>query len=223
MPVMSCDRARELMFDALVEPLGEDEQRELDQHIASCDACAAEAEENEALWKNLETIAIPPPSPDGLERLQSAVKEEFGQSAPATNRSWYRAAAAIALVALGGILSFGLQNFLDDQPPAVDVEDDRARFLLIMTETTEGPELAQQANEEIGQWFADLAEQGILEPGSGVAVGPAVGVPPDGPLLQGPISGIVVIRAADIQEARRITITSPIITYGGFIEIRSVD
>ena len=78
------------------------------------------------------------------------------------------------------------------------------RFLFVMTETTEGPELSAQANQEIQAWFADLIDQGVLEVET--AVGnrePLIGAPPDGPLLSGPVSGMVVIRATNEQHARQ--------------------
>ena len=65
-----------------------------------------------------------------------------------------------------------------------------------MTETREAPELAEQAQSEVQAWFAGLAEQGIMESGVGLSVGPPVGTPPDGTLLNGPVAGFRPIVAA---------------------------
>jgi hypothetical protein len=76
---------------------------------------------------------------------------------------------------------------------------------------------------EVHEWFTGLVEQGIMESGIRIPDGPPVGTPPDGTLLNGPVVGFMVIRAADHREARRIAVSSPIIDYGGFIEIRAMD
>jgi len=231
---MSCERAIDLMIDSLVEPLDQAQLDELQRHVAECESCAAELADYRTLWRQMETVAIPEQSLGALERLQTEVRKEFaGEYAAATRDarspmaftgSWMqRLAAAIALVGLGAILAIGARDFLGDAGPADETVDTRARYLFIMTETQEGPELAAQAQSEIQAWFAGLAEQGVIESGSGIAVGPPVGTPPDGTLFNGPVSGFMVIRAADSQEARRIAVSSPIIDYGGFIEIRAMD
>jgi hypothetical protein len=230
---MSCERARELIIDALVEPLDEERLEELQQHVAECESCAAEMAEYQELWQRLETVAIPEPTPGGLERLQQQVRKEFSSEfafakpaiRPAFASSFglmQRIAAAIVLIGVGAILAIGLENYLGDAGVVETPADDRARYLLIMTETQEGPELAAQVQSEVQDWIAGLIEQGIME--SGVAVNEAMAgaTPPSGTLLNGPVSGFMVIRAADLQEARRIVFGSPIITYGGLIEIRAI-
>jgi hypothetical protein len=231
---MSCDRAKDLMIDALVEPLDKEQLHELQEHIAGCESCAAEMAEYQALWQQLENVAIPQPRSDGLERLQAAVREEFGSEFGSSRPKkhplfagplgfWQRVAAAIALIAIGAILSIGVDNYLRDTGPEVAVEDDRVRYLLIMTATQEGPELTAQAESEVQGWIAGLIEQGIMESGLGISDALPGATPPSGTLLNGPVSGFIVIRAADIQEARRIVLASPVIDYGGLIEIRAID
>ena len=222
---MSCDRARELMIDALVQPLAEAERLELQRHIEDCDDCAAEAEATRALWEELGDIAIPPPSADGLERLQAAVQSEFGESSPAKSRSthpWLAAAAAVVLVAVGSLMTVGMQSVFDS-PRSTEADDNRARYLMIMTNTQEPPELDARVSEEIQQWFADLRIQGVLEAGSGMLLGESVTTPADGPLVQLKAAGAVVIRVRNQEEARQIVADSPIIKYGGSIEIRAID
>lgn len=231
---MSCERAKDLMIDALVEPLTREHLEELRQHVADCRACAAEAAGYRELWRRLETVAIPDASPGGLERLQNAVLAEFAGEfgsagrvirPPSADRFALtrRIAAAVVLVGLGAALAIGLEGRLDRSGRGEATTDDRARYVLVMTETRESPELAAQAQSEVQAWFAGLAEQGIMESGVGLGDGPPVGTPPDGTLLNGPVAGFIVIRAASDQEARRIAFTSPVIDYGGFIEVRAVD
>lgn len=230
---MSCERAKELMIDALVEPLDNERLEELRQHVAGCETCAAEATEYRDLWHRLDTVAIPQPAPGSLKRLQTAVQREFGDKASSTGGGTRRAfavpgslvarvAAAIALVGFGAILATGLNDYLRDDSLGDSPIDGRARYLLIMTETQEGPELAAQVQNEFDDWISGLIEQGIMESGIGLVDGPPVGTPPNGTLLNGPVAGFIVIRAADGQEARRIAVASPIIDYGGLIEIRAI-
>lgn len=229
---MSCERAIELMIDALVEPLDKQRQEELDRHVAACDSCAAELAGYRVLWQRLETVAIPNLTPGALERLQKEVRNEFGGELASAGREtrpvvaapagWLRqAAATVVLVGFGALLAGGLGHYFGsaDSPPT----DDRARYLVIMTETTEGPELAAQAKNEFREWIDGLIEQGIMESGFGLADRPPIGAPPDGTLLDAPVTGFIVIRAAGDREARRIVAASPLIRYGGFIEIRAID
>jgi hypothetical protein len=91
-----------------------------------------------------------------------------------------------------------------------------------MAGTQEAVEQSAQARQEIDAWIADLIERGIMETGFGLADQPPVGAPPDGPLMDLEVSGFIVIRADDAKEARRIAVSSPVIDYGGFIEIREL-
>lgn len=231
---MSCERSIELMIDALVEPLGKEELEELQQHVAGCESCAAEMVAYQDLWQRMETVAIPEPTAGGFERLQKAVREEFGTDSTSTDRRerpasmgspgiWQRLAAAIVLVAVGAILAIGLDSYRRDADITDTLQDDRVRYLLIMTETQEGPELAAQVQSEVQEWIAGLIEQGIMESGLGISDAMPGATPPSGTLLNGPVSGFIIIRAADIQEARRIVLASPIIDYGGLIEIRAIN
>ncbi len=231
---MSCERARELMIDALVEPLDNAQLEELQQHVAGCESCAAEMADYQELWQRLETVAIPEPTPGGLERLQQEVQKEFGgefaSAKPGTRPAlaapfglMQRIAAAIVLIGVGAVLTIGLENYLGDVGIVETPTDDRARYLLIMTETQEGPELAAQVESEVQDWIAGLIEQGIMESGMGLADVPLVGGPTGITLLNGPVTGFIVIRAADNQEARRIAVASPVIDYGGFVEIHAID
>lgn len=228
---MNCERAKELMIDALVEPLDEARLKELHDHLEACQSCTAEAAGYERAWRSLEIIAIPDPRSDGDARLRKAVAEEFGvdirskaskvKSTMASRPEW-RIAAAIMLIALGSLLTFGLRNFFGGDSDDI-VADSRSRYVLIMTATREPAEQIAQAQAEFDAWIADLIERGIMETGFGLADQPPVGTPPNGVLMDLNVSGFIVIRADDAQEARRIAVSSPVIDYGGFIEIRELE
>jgi len=231
---MSCERAIELMIDSLVEPLDKAQLDELHRHIAECESCAAELADYTKLWRQLETVAIPEQSANALDRLETAARKEFPAEYAAATRPdrtplrmpWavlQRLAAAIAFIAVGATLATGLKDYFGGAGPVEVTGDTRARYLFIMTETQPAPELAAQAQREVQEWFVGLQEQGIMETGFGINDGPPVGAPPNGTLLNGPVSGFIIIRAADNQAARRIAVSSPIIDYGGFIEIRAMD
>jgi hypothetical protein len=186
------------------------------------------------LWRQLETVAIPALTSDALDRLEAAARKEFPAEYAAARREvrtplrmpWgvlQRLAAAIVFIAVGATLAIGLKDYLGDAGPGDVTADTRSRYLFIMTATQEAPEQTVQMQSEVQEWFAGLVEQGIMESGIRIPDGPPVGTPPDGTLLNGPVVGFMVIRAADHQEARRIAVSSPIIDYGGFIEIRAMD
>ena len=225
---MTCERARELMIDALVQPLSDDELQELRAHLDACDTCTEAAVKVERLWSSLETVAIPVPEPDGEARLMQAVKEEFDTDTkdsvtarqPSTILAGWRAAAALALVAMGSLLTIAIQDWLERGGETAG--DGKARYMLIMTEIDETPGPVDQAQEEFSAWINDLVEREIMETGYGIADLPPVGAPPDGNLLHLKVSGVIVIRAEDAEEAREIAASSPIHAYGGTIEIREL-
>lgn len=226
---MTCERAKELLIDSLVETLDDDRLAELKEHLAGCESCAEEAAGYEHLWRCLDTVAVPQRRADSESRLQESVRREFGieiGAAPATStatgRPWpgWKIAASLSLIALGSVLTIGLQNYFDTDDPGTD---DRGRYLLIMTDSQETPAMADQVRQEFQAWVAELIDQGIMETGIGLAAGPPTGIPPQGPLMDDAVSGFIVIRAADAQEALRISLSSPLLDYGGLVDVRELD
>lgn len=226
---MTCERARELMIDALVESHVASHREELRAHLATCESCAAEAEALRRIWQNLETVAVPPRSSDGESRLDAAVRDEFGTGittevapTPATRGPLFGLAASLLLVGVGVLLGAGIMKLIGGDAGEQAAVDDRNRYLLVMTETREPPEQAAEAQAAFDAWIADLRSQGIMESGLGLADVPAVAVPDEGILMFERVSGFIIIRAADDEEARRIAASSPVTRYGGLIEIRAL-
>ena len=227
---MNCERAIELIFDSLVAPLDADAAHELHEHIESCADCRAEAARYRRLWRNLETVAVPARSGSGLDALNSAVADEFGVElsastdlqfarAPTRRPVLLRIAASLALLVAGSLITLGIQNLQQRGAPA---DDGRSEYIFIMTNTIEPADQAEQVQAEFDAWIDDLVARDVIVTGIGLASSTPAGTPPGGPLMDEDVSGFIVIRAADDAEARRIALSSPVIAYGGFIEIREV-
>lgn len=222
---MNCEHAIELIIASFVEPLSAADRESLDDHLVSCKSCSAAFVEYDELWQHLDEVAVPERLPGGLERLQRAMAMEFEITKPGilSRSRWIRVAAALMFVAIGGLLTVGLQSLFESKEQRNEPGYAGERFLFVMTETTEAPELSEQANAEIQAWFRDLIDQGVLEIDTAIGIGDAIGTPEEGPLLDGPIAGMVVIRANDKQHAQQIAQGSPMKKYGGSIEIRAVE
>jgi len=222
---MNCEQARRWIIDDLVEPLDDERREQLRLHLAECPACAAEAAEYVALWDDLSAAAVEPtddaprdPTPERRERDGDAGKFE------PEDRAWMpllrKAATAVLLIGLGAVLGSAARSLW--QPEEVAPAQGN-RYLLIMTRSAPPAELAEQARQEIDEWFDQLSADGVVETGFGFPDESLVGTPPDGPWIPPNISGIMIIRASSPEEARRITAASPIIRYGGFIELHAIN
>lgn len=242
---MSCERARELIIDALIEPLDAERAAELREHVSRCDACAAEAATYEQLWEQLGSVATLGPRTDAPARLEAAVAAELagevagqtaGPESAGTARDapgagsdndggrWVallrKAATVIFLVGAGAALAVGFEAWRRPAEPPLAQGN---RYMLIMTRTLETPEMNAQVNREMGEWIGSLREQGIVESIEGLAQGPPIEAPAAGSLLDGNIAGFLIIRARDAAEARRIAAQSPSINYGGSVEVRAIN
>jgi hypothetical protein len=221
---MSCERARELIIDALVEPLDAEQAAELNEHLVACEACAAEAAGYGDLWQQLGAAVIPEPATDGLERLQARVDAEFGDKPQGANRGWAaslrKAAAVVLLVGLGAALAVGFDALRQPAGPEPAPGD---RYLLILTATNEPPEQTAQFGREMSTWVGSLLQQGIAESFQGVSASTPDATPPGGPLMTDDILALMIIRASSPAEARRIALQAPSLQYGGLVEIRAIN
>ncbi len=222
---MNCERATELIIQSLVEPLDSAQSRELDNHLEQCEECRDVVASYREIWNELPIEGKPPP--EVYSKLRNSVSSEFGVELTTDYRperkyfTWVNIAASLVLVVLGSIITLGIQSYTERSDLASI--DNRNRYLLIMTATTESAALRDQFNSEFQSWLADLSERSMLETGIGLSDGPPIGTPPDGPIMDLDVSGFIIIRASDDQEARSVTVASPVIDYGGLIEIRRLD
>ena len=98
---MDCEAARAQLADRLTGTLTPDAASALEQHLASCDACARDAQDARETWSAL--ADIPPMPPDS-----AAMRARFDTivETKTTSYAWWatyglQAAAAIVLLAAG--------------------------------------------------------------------------------------------------------------------------
>src|SRR5581483_7804206 len=60
---MNCEESKLLLADYWAKTLSETKELEFDAHIATCNACHADAERLGALWSSLAKIPVEEPSP----------------------------------------------------------------------------------------------------------------------------------------------------------------
>ena len=109
--VMKCEKLRQELMEAV---LGgpQEVSPELQEHLATCAACAAEIASLRQTMSLLDEWQTPEPSPYFNTRLRARMREEALAPAERTWLAWLRrpvvAAAAVVLIALGaGLLELG--------------------------------------------------------------------------------------------------------------------
>jgi hypothetical protein len=118
--------------------LDPDERREVEAHLATCEACRAELARQEVVVGELGTLAAPvPPRPELRETLlaeiHASAPEPDAQRAPTPIRrripsSWlgFAAAAALVTITMLGVL---LARVADERDAAVHAEQEIAEYL----------------------------------------------------------------------------------------------
>jgi anti-sigma factor RsiW len=97
---MSCEEVRALLAARLADELTIEERRELEQHVAECAACAAEAAEMEDLWRDLEDLPREDPGPRVRADFERMLARE---AAKASGRSSWHGLLPIAASLLAGV------------------------------------------------------------------------------------------------------------------------
>ena len=207
---MKCEHAIDLVIDSLMDSLDADQQRLLEQHLATCVACAGQAETMRWSWDALGRIEAPATSVPPI-----AVTAQV--SGP---RPWWRAAAAIALFVLGGATGFGIRSAGSEPGAAAG-----PTFLLLVRGENPAGIPSDTLVREYGEWAAELAADGRLvaaekltdEAGRWVS-GSAMDTRD-----RSDVSGYFVVTASDYDQAAEIASSSPHVRYGGTFEIRRID
>lgn len=102
---MTCDQASFLLERRWDRALSGDEERALDQHLAGCALCQAEAEAIEAADMAFQDMEVLEP-PRGLVE---AVAQQIAREVPAEpKRGWFWVALAMIATAWGSISYFGI-------------------------------------------------------------------------------------------------------------------
>lgn len=216
---MKCEHAVDLIIDSLLDELDDRQRIDLDQHVGSCESCAAESRRLTRTWQELGELGLRP-----SERWAIAT----GRTPPAPWHRRYapylRAAAAVALVVLGGAGGYLLGN---GRSPAAPAPRGAATFLLLVRgEEPQASVTEDRLVREYRAWAISLAQQGRLvggnklmdEPGRWVAAAAAVET-----RSRSDVSGYFLISASGYDEAVQIAESSPHIKYGGTFEIRQID
>ncbi len=217
---MTHDVAIDLVVDSLVEPLDPEQARDLEQHLATCSTCAAEAMELRQLWGDLD--ALPTPAPD------AAAAVRLGRRLATTRRTsrWtpaLRAAAVVLLVGTGVVVGRMMPRGNAGAGPPAAVGADAGAFLFLIRGTEPDMRASpEQLFEEYSGWAEELAEAGRLIGAEKLTDDPGVWVGKDAP-GRDVVSGFFLVRAADYAEAEQIALASPHVWYGGAIEVRAID
>lgn len=217
---MTHDVAIDLVVDSLVEQLEPGQARDLEQHLATCTTCAAEATELRQLWGDLD--ALPRPTPDVAAALRLGKR-----LATARRKSrWLpalRAAAVVVLVGAGVVAGRMMPRDDGDRGSGTVIDADAGAFLFLIRGTE--PDRIAPAEElvaEYGAWAEELATEGRLIGGERLTDDPGLWVGKEGPGLE-VVSGFFLVRAMDYVEAEKIALASPHVAFGGTIEVRAID
>jgi ferric-dicitrate binding protein FerR (iron transport regulator) len=105
---VTCERAPSFLGAYVLGALDPDEMRAAEQHLAECPACAAELREFRELTALLDRVPLEEvtaepvtPSPELFDRVAAAAGER--RPVRSVRRRWAVAAAAAAVLAVGGI------------------------------------------------------------------------------------------------------------------------
>jgi hypothetical protein len=197
---MTCERSVDLIIDALMDSLDDEEKERLEAHLRSCPSCAAEARALRWTWDGLGRLEAPAATAPGAPG-----RGPLAASGPRTSSIWFRAAAAIALLLVGGAGGFWVRG-----SPELDGPPVQSEFLFLVRGDAPAATVPEETLiREYGAWATALAGDGRLLGGE--------------KLTDADVSGFFVVAADDYREAVEIADRSPHVRYGGTFEIRQID
>ena len=165
--MMNCEQALEAISARLDGALSEEENRELETHLASCASCRALLKELTELEEGLETLPVEAPETLAPSVMRTIRAEKAAQAAPAAKKSqrrgphitaWLIAAAAALALLLGAAGVIDLPGFGEKKHASVSVGE-------AFSETHETPEQESELAARIAQerGCAVLAVQGCTD------------------------------------------------------------
>ena len=165
--MMNCEQALEAISARLDGALSEEENWELETHLASCASCRALLKELTELEEGLETLPVEPPETLAPSVMRAIRAEKAAQAAPAAKKSqrrgphitaWLIAAAAALALLLGAAGVIDLPGFGEKKHASVSVGD-------AFSGTHETPEQESELAARIAQerGCAVLAVQGCTD------------------------------------------------------------
>ena len=165
--MMNCEQALEAISARLDGALSEEENWELETHLASCASCRALLKELTELEEGLETLPVEAPETLAPSVMRTIRAEKAAQAAPAAKESqrrgphitaWLIAAAAALALLLGAAGVIDLPGFGEKKHASVSVGD-------AFSGTHETPEQESELAARIAQerGCAVLAVQGCTD------------------------------------------------------------
>ena len=165
--MMNCEQALEAISARLDGALSEEENRELETHLASCASCRALLKELTELEEGLETLPVEAPETLAPSVMHAIRAEKAAQAAPAAKKSqrrgphitaWLIAAAAALALLLGATGVIDLPGFGEKKHASVSVGE-------AFSGTHETPEQESELAARIAQerGCAVLAVQGCTD------------------------------------------------------------
>jgi anti-sigma factor RsiW len=152
---MNCNQIRELLPELAAGIDATKPEPEVEKHIASCAACAAQLQEFQKTMALLDEWQAPEPSPYFDTRMQARLREEMARPA-AGWLSWMRRPAwamSLAAVLFAGALTVGIVNRSAFAPLEAIKTDPPTLGLPVQPGTAVGDLQARDRNDEL---FADF-------------------------------------------------------------------
>jgi Putative zinc-finger len=113
---MNCNEALELFTESLASPLDGRAAADLEAHLASCDACAAEATELRRIWKELERLPEELPGEEMRQRFAATLAPLVAEAGERQRRE--RSGSGRVIEGLGTRLEAWLAGWLPRRPLA---------------------------------------------------------------------------------------------------------
>ena len=227
---MQCDDVRSAIADRLQDPGILLPDPDLDAHLAECAACRAFATESADIWARLGDIRVPAPNENAKARFQAAVSAEPGITT-IERRRWTRPLMAAAGLILSAAIGYGAATMNTRSTPPIAIAkatDSAPQFLILLYSEPESnaersPAQVNATIAEYAAWARSLAEAGKLvtveklhdDPGTSFG---APAAQHDSERL----GGFFLIRARNLDEARRIAAECPHVRHGGRVELRAI-
>ena len=222
---MTCDNTMDLVVDSLMDRLDPAERATLEQHLAGCSQCAAEAEHMRSMWQELENVAPPTPSGEALIR--------FGRRLERSRRPRWAAGLKVAagiVLLLGGAL-LGRLTAASVTPPGGggrDLSAPTQSYLLVIRGNEPNRRFPDTPlMPAYRAWESDLEREGILVAAEKLRDDGGRWVNDWAPTDDGAdalaVRGFFLIRAESYEDAVRVARESPHIAYGGTIEVRQIE
>jgi hypothetical protein len=242
---MDCERVREEFVERLTGSLDAERSRAIDQHLAECAACSAEAERLREIWTELGALRVAEPT-GAAERVTRLV-EARALTAPRPRVTRARgplvAASAVALaasLAVGVVLGKRSAASSAGASPNVAVgAPARERYVLLLhgparrapasrAEAAADSVAEQAIVAEYRSWAMRLRASGALvmaekladDPVTMLTANGASELPHDAP---DELGGFFLVQVADSAEAFRIARECPHLKHGGTVQIRRIE